>query len=195
MTIKNDYRAHYAEWVASLGFTHHVSLNMNMALTPNNSVVRVSRRTAQPFDGATREAPPSRRVPTTWTPRPCHLRALLKNLDAEVHERLVGPRVDRISAKKRLIWIAMIESPEWNLHCHMLWRVPIELHDGFNLLWGNYRQADLWRDLLRSGDSHVRQVDDGDRAAAYDMKQKPYEADDRFILSTVFWPERLRPIL
>lgn len=189
--INSDLHGAYREWLCGLGYRVFVTLNLNAALSPNRGLVRVWQVGSAEGAGTFHIAPPSRRVPTTWTVREPQLRALLKRMDAAVHTRLVHRHFDRLPARRRLRWVATIESPDLNPHLHLLWRVQWPHFWKFRNLWGNMGREDLWRDLVGAGDSHMRFVDDPEIAAGYMLKQTPYKRD-ALILSSEFWPEWCR---
>jgi hypothetical protein len=139
-------------------------------------------------------ASPSRRVPT-FRPVTVHfVRSLLKQLDAAVHRTLLHDEYHRLPFERRLMWIAALESPRLNPHVHAAWQVPEQFIAQFTCLWGSEGSRDLWQELLTSGDSHIRPVDNARAAGSYLVKQRPYNrgCGDLF-LGSEFWPDHCRP--
>lgn len=174
--------------------THFVSLAFNMALTANRAVVMVQHGPAHPNAGSVSIAAPSRRKPTLRSVTVPFVRDLLRRLDAAVHRELLHGDYHRLPFERRLQWIAAFESADLNPHVHAAWKVPLELTIPFTGLWGSERVRDLWQELLSSGDSHLRPVDDGDAAGGYLVKQRPYaRACGHLFLASEFWPDHCRP--
>lgn len=189
--MNSDLHGAYRDWLRGLGFRLFVSLNLNAALSPNRGFVRVYQAGQTAGTVTCQIAPPSRRVPTTWSITTPQVRDLLKRLDAAVHTRLIHRHFDRLPARRRLLWVAAIESPDLNPHAHLLWRVPMGQLWPFRSLWGNMHREDIWQGLVGSGDSHIRIVEDTEVAADYLIKQGPYRWD-RLVVSSEFWPDWCR---
>jgi hypothetical protein len=181
----------YRQWLRGLGYHVFVTLNLNAALTANRGLVRVWQTGPSEGSITCQIAPPSRRVPTTWTVGEPQIRDLLKAMDTAIHTRLIGRHFDRRPARRRLQWVAAVESPDLNPHLHLLWRVHWRHFWRFRAMWGSFGREDIWKEIVGAGDSHVRLVEEPDIAADYMVKQAPYRRD-LLILSSEFWPDWCR---
>lgn len=178
-------RADLSNWIASLGFSHFVSLAYNASLSAKQAVTTVASA-----EGTT-IASPSRRIVTTRSITAPLIRAHLRELDGTIHRRLFHAKWNRLPQHRRLFWIAAIEGGDINPHVHLLVRVPQELAGRFASLFGSGGSEDIWREMVGSGDSHARLVDDYGKAAAYEMKRRPdLHPDGLMILASEFWPMR-----
>jgi hypothetical protein len=172
-------------WLASFGFSHFVSLAYNASLSAKQAVTTVVSA------GGITIASPSRRVVTTRTITLTMIRAHLRELDGVIHARLFHRKWNQLPSRRRIFWIATVEGGDTNPHVHLLCRVPLPLALPFARLFGSTGREDIWRDMIGSGDSHVRLVDHDPCATGYAIKTRPDLAPEgRMILASEFWPSR-----
>lgn len=189
MVIATPSRDDLRCWLASLRFSHFVSLAYNAGLSGKQAVGTI--RT----DSGITVAAPSRRVVTSSSVTMPRIYHDLRALDARVQRHLSHAHWQKLPFDRRIFWVATVESLRDNPHLHLHFRVPFQHALPFAKLWGNVGPGDVWRDIAGSGDSHVRLVNDEHRAGGYAVKQMPDLDRDEglLILANQFWPSGCKP--
>lgn len=183
---RDDLRA----WHASFRFSHFVSLAYNAGLSAKQATGTIEK------DGRVTIAAPSKRVVTTSAVTMPRIYTDLRTLDGVIQRRMSHKHWKKLPFARRIFWIATVENLRDNPHVHVSFRVPLANSLAFGRLWGNVGVEDVWRDMVGSGDSHVRIINDDFRAGGYSIKERPdlHSAEGLMILANQFWPGWCKPV-
>lgn len=127
---------------------------------------------------------PTHAVTLIWNPEDGRLSPERVHADTaiahcRVDRALLGKRFAKLPVERRTRYVGLIEHPETNTHAHFAWRVPVELHVGFEDALRGW-----WDRLHPYGDVDVQALYDPAGWAAYMVKDhwRTARAEDAALL-------------
>lgn len=117
------------------------------------------------------------------------MRGLLRAWDARLNRRMLGPQWAKRDT--RLFYVACLEKPRRNPHCHLLARLSEPDVERRLRQEGELAEhaARVWKSLIRSGSTNVQRIRaDHGRVASYAAKELLGDTQiEFFVIAREFW--------